>query len=157
MRADVDSAPRWPRHLDVLLVEDSEQDAELTLRILRRHALAQRVVWVRDGAEALSCLFGQAEAADVPLAVRPRVVLLDIKMPRLDGHSVLRRVKSDPRTRDIPIVVMSSSNVERDIAASLESGANSYVVKPVGYDEFSEAVRQVGTYWLRVNQAAEGR
>ncbi len=145
------------RQPDVLLVEDSEQDAELTLRVLRRHALAHRVVWVRDGAEALDYLFGLEATPEAPLAAEPRVVLLDMKMPKVDGREVLRRVKSDPRSRHIPVVVMSSSRVDHDIAASLENGANSYVVKPVGYDEFTDAVRQVGAYWLRLNQPSEER
>ena len=145
------------RQPDVLLVEDSEQDAELTLRVLRRHALAHRVVWVRDGAEALDYLFGLEGSPEAPLAAEPRVVLLDMKMPKVDGREVLRRVKSDPRSRHIPVVVMSSSRVDHDIAVSLENGANSYVVKPVGYDEFTDAVRQVGAYWLRLNQPSEER
>ncbi|HUR35761.1 MAG TPA: response regulator [Vicinamibacterales bacterium] len=150
---------RPPRaaHPDVLLVEDSEQDAELTLRVLQRHELAARVVWVRDGAEALDYVFGTDDDGQSPLAAAPRVVLLDIKMPRVDGHEVLRRMKSDRRSRHIPVVIMSSSGVEQDIAWSLAGGANSYIVKPVGYDAFSETVRQVGSYWLRVHQPAEGR
>ena len=140
---------------DVLLVEDSEQDAELTLRVLRRHAPATRVVWLRDGAGALDYLFGATERD--ASATDPRLVLLDIKMPRVDGHEVLRRVKADPRTRHIPVVVMTSSSVDADITTSFDVGANSYVVKPVGYDEFAEAVRQVGTYWLHLNQPMEQR
>ncbi|MGE3956415.1 MAG: response regulator [Vicinamibacterales bacterium] len=144
-------------HPDVLLVEDSEQDAELTLRVLRRFSLAHRIVWVRDGAEALEFLFGEAANGSTPLAAAPRVVLLDIKMPRVDGHEVLRRVKGDPRSRHIPVVMMTSSRLDADIASSFDSGANSYVVKPVGYDEFSDTMRQVGAYWLRLNQPSEAR
>ncbi|MGC4083377.1 MAG: response regulator [Vicinamibacterales bacterium] len=151
------STARSATQLDVLLVEDSEQDAELTQRVLKRHTPGSRIVWVRDGAEALVYLFGADARPDTPLAAEPRVVLLDIKMPRVDGHEVLRRVKTDARSRRIPVVVLSSSRVERDISASLDVGANSYVVKPVGYDEFSEAIRQVGAYWLGLNQPQEGR
>lgn len=141
---------------DVLLIEDSEQDAELTLRVLQRTDLARSVVWVRDGVEALDYVFG-ASADRATLMAAPRVVILDIKMPRMDGHQVLRRIKGDPRSRHIPVVVLSSSRVERDVSESLEDGANSYVVKPVNFDEFSETVRQVGTYWLGVHESPEAR
>ena len=140
---------------DVLLIEDSEQDAELTLRVLQRHEFARSVVWVRDGVEALDYVFGPPDQP--ALMADPRVVLLDIKMPRMDGHQVLRRFKGDPRSRHIPVVIMSSSRVDHDISASLDEGANSYVVKPVNFDEFSETVRQVSAYWLTVNQAAGER
>lgn len=140
---------------DVLLVEDSEHDAELTLRALRRHELGGDVVWKRDGAEALEYIFGDATESDGPVAVDPRVVLLDIKMPRVDGHEVLRRLKGDPRTRHIPVVVMSSSRVGPDVTQSLDNGANSYIVKPVRFDDFTDTVQQVGAYWLRLNQPSE--
>ena len=146
---------RTTRQPDVLLIEDSEQDAELTLRVLQRHEFARSVVWVRDGVEALDYVFGETEQP--ALMADPRVVLLDIKMPRMDGHQVLRRLKGDPRSRHIPVVIMSSSRVDHDISESLGEGANSYVVKPVNFDEFSETVRQVSAYWLTVNQAAGER
>lgn len=140
---------------DVLLVEDSEHDAELTLRALRRYQPHGRVMWVRDGAEALQALFGHSATSDAPLALDPRVVLLDIKMPRVDGHQVLERIKGDARSRHIPVVVMSSSRVKHDVVRSLKTGANSYIVKPVNSDAFSETVQQVGAYWLRLNQPTE--
>lgn len=140
---------------DVLLVEDSEHDAELTLRALRRQQPHGRVVWVRDGAEAIEALFGHDLASNAPLVIDPRVVLLDIKMPRVDGHQVLERIKGDVRSRHIPVVIMSSSRVEQDVARSLDTGANSYIVKPVNYDAFTDTVQQVGSYWLRLNQPSE--
>lgn len=140
---------------DVLLVEDNEHDAELTLRALRRGHPRVSVVWVRHGAEALDAIFGSGSAPGAPLSLDPRVVLLDIKMPRVDGHQVLERVKGDARSRHIPVVVMSSSRVARDVARSLDMGANSYVVKPVNSDAFSDTVQQVGAYWLRLNQPTE--
>ncbi len=143
------------RQPDVLLIEDSEHDAELTLRVLQRHEFARSVVWVRDGVEALDYVFGATEQP--ALMANPRVVLLDIKMPRMDGHEVLRRIKGDPRSRHIPVVIMSSSRVDRDIMQSLGDGANSYVVKPVNFDEFSETVRQVSAYWLTVNESVGER
>lgn len=146
---------RPTRQPDVLLIEDSEHDAELTLRVLQHHAFARSVVWVRDGVEALDYLFGAEEQP--ALMADPRVVLLDIKMPRLDGHQVLRRMKGDPRSRHIPVVILSSSRVDQDISESLGDGANSYVVKPVSFDEFSETVREVSDYWLTVNETAEER
>jgi CheY-like chemotaxis protein len=143
------------RQPDVLLIEDSEHDAELTLRVLQRHEFARSVVWVRDGVEAIDDVFGAAEQP--ALMAAPRVVLLDIKMPRMDGHQVLRRIKSDSRCRHIPVVILSSSRLDQDIADSLGDGANSYVVKPVNFDEFSETVRQISAYWLTVNETAGGR
>ncbi len=143
------------RQPDVLLIEDSEHDAELTLRVLQRHEFAHSVVWVRDGVEAIEYVFG---ATGQPgLMAEPRVVLLDIKMPRMDGHQVLRRIKGDPRSRHIPVVIMSSSRVDHDIREALGDGANSYVVKPVNFDDFSEIIRQIGAYWLTVNETAEER
>lgn len=146
---------RSTRQPDVLLIEDSEHDAELTLPVLQRHEFARSVVWVSDGVEALDYVFG---AADQPaLMADPRVVLLDVKMPRMDGHEVLRRIKGDPRSRHIPVVIMSSSRVDQDVSELLGDGANSYVVKPVNFDDFSATVRQVSEYWLSVNQTAGER
>ena len=146
---------RSTRQPDVLLIEDSAHDAELTLRVLQRHEFARSVVWVRDGVEAIDYVFG---ADDQPaLKADPRVVLLDIKMPRMDGHQVLRRMKGDPRSRHIPVVILSSSRVDQDVSALLGDGANSYVVKPVNFDDFSATVRQVSEYWLSVNQTAGER
>jgi two-component system, response regulator len=150
-------APAPTLRPDILLVEDSEHDAELTLRVLKRHNPATRVVWVKDGAEALEYVFGEIGTGADRLVADPRVVVVDIKMPRMDGHEVLRRIKADARSRHIPVVIMSSSRVDQDIADCFASGANSYVVKPVGFDQFSEAVRQIGRYWLELNEPREAR
>lgn len=133
--------------LDILLVEDNEHDAELTLRALKKHRLASHIHWTKDGAAALDYLLGSA--AMPPL---PRVILLDLKLPKVDGLEVLRRLKSDDRTKSIPVVVLTSSNQESDLLQSYQLGVNSYLVKPVEFDSFSETVAQFGLYWLRLNQ-----
>ncbi|HEX2567013.1 MAG TPA: response regulator, partial [Burkholderiales bacterium] len=126
-------------------------DAELTMRALRRNEAEARIHWVKDGAEALEYLFSEGAYAGVP--ARPRLIMLDIKMPKIDGLEVLRRVKMDPDRRVIPVVVMTSSKEQRDILESYHLGANSYVVKPVQFDAFLDAVTRIGVYWLRTNQA----
>ncbi|MEO8053770.1 MAG: response regulator [Acidobacteriota bacterium] len=138
----------------ILLVEDNPSDAELTLRALKKARVANDVHVVRDGAEALEVLF--AEGADAGRAgfALPRVVLLDLKLPKVDGLEVLRRVKADERTKLIPVVVLTSSREESDLVASYHLGANSYIVKPVDSDKFFEAVHQVGLYWLLLNEPA---
>jgi CheY-like chemotaxis protein len=136
----------------ILLVEDNRDDEELTLRALRIHKIPETVVVVRDGAEALEYLFGTGVYAGRDTAQPPRIVLLDLKLPKIDGLEVLRRVRADPRTRCLPVVVLTSSNEERDILQSYDLGANSYVRKPVDFVQFHEAVRQLGHYWLTINQ-----
>jgi two-component system response regulator len=136
---------------EILLVEDNARDAELTLRAFRKSQLAARVVVARDGAEALVLLHRD----DGNQALRPRVILLDLKLPKIDGLEVLRSVKADPRTRSIPVVVVTSSNQDSDIDRAYERGANSYVVKPVDFDAFMTTMRDIGTYWLAVNQIAK--
>jgi two-component system response regulator len=131
----------------ILLVEDNPDDEELTLRALRQYNVANEVVVKRDGAEALEYLF---EHASQPPRL-PEVVLLDIKLPKIDGLEVLRRLRQDPRTRRMPVVILTSSAEERDRLASYDLGANSYVRKPVDFLEFSEAVKQLGLYWLVLN------
>jgi len=133
----------------ILLVEDDPDDEALTLRALRRHDLADEVVVVRDGAEALAFLYETTRAGDDQL---PELVLLDLKLPKIDGLQVLKMLREDAHTRRLPVVVLSSSSEERDIAQSYELGANSYVRKPVDFAEFSEAVRQLGIYWLGLNE-----
>ena len=137
--------------VDILLVEDSEADAELTLRVLRKSRLANRVVWVKDGQEALDFLYGEGEYVDRPPA-RPRLVLLDLKLPRLNGIDVLRRLKSDDRQKSIPVVMLTSSSEERDIVESYALGVNSYLIKPVEFDKLGEQVVNAGLYWLLANK-----
>lgn len=129
----------------ILLVEDSEDDIELTRRAFRRNNLKNTLVVARDGAEALAHLF----ESDADL---PEMVLLDLKLPKIDGHEVLRRIRANERTRLLPVVVLTSSNEQRDLVESYSEGANSYVRKPVDFEQFVDAVRQLGLYWLVLNE-----
>jgi len=140
------------QQVEILLVEDSSADAEMTLRTLKKRGIANNVEWVKDGVEAIDYLFREGLHASRDNG-QPKLVLLDLKMPRMDGLQVLRRMKSDGRTRKIPVVMMTSSREEGDLIASYELGVNSYVVKPVDFDEFAVTVAQVGMYWLIANQA----
>jgi two-component system response regulator len=144
------------RAVEILLVEDSSDDIELTLHALQDNNLANRIHVVRDGKEALDFLFCEGAYAERHLEDTPKLVMLDLKMPRVDGLEVLRRVKSDPRTRTIPVVVLTSSEEERDIVESYRLGVNSYVTKPVDFDRFTEAVRQLGLYWMLFNRRPPG-
>lgn len=134
--------------LSILLVEDNPRDAELTLRAFRKNNLANNILVARDGVEALEIVFGRASAE------RPRVILLDLKLPKLDGLEVLRKLKSDERTRAIPVVVVTSSNQDPDIRTAYDLGANSYVVKPVDFESFMKTMSELGYYWLMVNQVS---
>ncbi len=138
--------------VEILLVEDNPDDVELTLHALRKYNLANAIAVVRDGAEALDFLFRTGAYAGRTVNNIPRVVLLDLKLPKVDGIEVLRRIKGDPRTRLIPVVVLTSSQEESDLVESYRLGANSYIVKPVDFEQFTEAVRQLGLYWLLLNQ-----
>lgn len=135
--------------IDILLVEDNANDAELTLRALRKNNLASRVGRARDGEEAVLCLFGNGEGARPPL---PKVVLLDLKIPKISGLEVLEKIRGDGRTRRLPVVVLTSSREEPDIARCYELGVNSYIVKPVEFVDFISAVTQAGLYWLLLNE-----
>ena len=138
--------------VDILLVEDSDEDAELTMRALRKHKVANELFRVKDGAEALDFIFATGpytSRADQP---KPRVVLLDLKLPRMDGMEVLCRLKEDPSTRTIPVVMLTSSKEDRDLEAAYRYGVNSYIVKPVEFDKFVAAVEQLGLYWALLNQ-----
>ena len=142
--------------VDVLLVEDNPTDAELCIRALRKHNLANHLVWLKDGQEALDFLFGEGTYAGHGINHRPKVVLLDLRLPKVDGLQVLRRVKADARTKTLPIVVLTSSKEDRDIAESYQLGVNSYISKPVGFEEFSGVVERLGFYWLLVNRPPTG-
>jgi len=141
----------------ILLVEDSERDEELEIRALRKNGIRNEVVVAHDGQEALDYLFAEGSYAGRVNAELPTVVLLDLKLPKIDGLDVLRRIRADERTKLVPIVILTSSNEERDRIEGYELGANSFVGKPIGLTEFSEAVRQLGLYWLMFNQPAPGR
>jgi two-component system, response regulator len=136
---------------EILLVEDNPNDIKLTLHAFKTANLANSVHVARDGVEALEFLFGAASSPDEKLPERPKLVLLDLKLPRLDGHEVLKRIKGDPRTSGIPVVVLTSSSEERDVMQTYDVGANSYIVKPVDFEQFTEAVRDIGKYWLVIN------
>jgi two-component system response regulator len=138
--------------VEVLLVEDNLHDAEMTIRSLKKVNLANNLVHVKDGEEALNFIFAQGKFADRDIVNGPKVILLDIKMPKVDGIEVLRRLKANEVTRCIPVVIMTSSKEEQDIISSYELGVNSYVVKPVDFEGFAKAVSQLGMYWLLTNQ-----
>ena len=138
--------------VDILLVEDNPFDAELALVALKENRLANRVFHVEDGEEALDFLFSRGRYADRGKRQLPRVVLLDLKLPKVDGLEVLRQIKTDPETRLIPVVVLTSSREERDVVESYRLGVNSYIVKPVEFEKFSSSVRDLGFYWLLLNQ-----
>jgi CheY-like chemotaxis protein len=141
------------QQVQILLVEDSIADAELTRRALRRANVANEVAWVRDGVEALEYLFSEGAFAGRD-GGPPKLVLLDMKMPRMDGLQVLARLKNDARTKAVPVVMLTSSREERDLVESYALGVNSYIVKPVDFEQFAETVSQVGMYWVLANQTA---
>jgi CheY-like chemotaxis protein len=141
--------------VEILLAEDNAEDAEMTMRALRRNNLANQLHWVKDGAEALDYLFCTGAYAGRNAARPPKLVLLDIKMPKVDGIEVLRRLKADAATRSIPVVVMTSSNEERDVFESYRLGVNSYIVKPVQFDAFMETVAKIGMYWVLTNRTPQ--
>jgi len=136
----------------ILLVEDNPDDEALTLRALKKNNVKNEVVVARDGAEALEYLFGSGKYAGRDASVIPQFVLLDLKLPKLDGLEVLRRLRENPRTKLLPVVILTTSNEERDRFAGYDLGANSYIRKPVDFDQFIEAVRQLGLYWLILNE-----
>ena len=137
--------------IEILLVEDNPQDLELTQRALRKANLANYIHVARDGAEALEFLYCEGAHAGRKIEDTPKVILLDLKLPKMDGLQVLKRIKSDPRTRTIPVVVLTSSKEQNDVVESYHLGVNSYIVKPVNFERFAEAVQHLGMYWLLLN------
>ena len=138
--------------VEVLLVEDDATDAELTLRALRSRGLSNDIVVVEDGAEALDFVFGRGAHSDRDTRNGPKLILLDLRLPKVDGIEVLRQVKADERTKTIPVVVLTSSRQDPDIQTCYELGVNSYIVKPVDFDKFAEAVAEIGLYWMLLNE-----
>ena len=144
------------QQVEILLVEDNPHDAEMTMRALRRQNLVNKLHWVKDGAEALDYMFCAGSYAQRdPETTTPKLIMLDIKMPKVDGIEVLRRLKADAATRSVPVVVMTSSNEERDVMESYRLGVNSYIVKPVEFEAFLETVAKIGLYWMLTNRAPQ--
>jgi two-component system response regulator len=141
-------------NIEILLVEDSPDEEELTLYALRKNNIVNQIQVARDGAEALEYLFCTGAFADRQFNDSPKIVLLDLKLPKVNGLEVLKRIKADARTRTIPVVVLTSSHEERDIVESYQLGVNSYIVKPVDFEQFNEAVRHIGLYWMLLNKTA---
>lgn len=140
------------KQVEILLVEDNDEDVELTLRALRKEHLATNIEVVRDGEEALEFIFCSGNYSGRSFECPPRLVLLDLKLPKVNGLQVLKKLKNDARTRSIPVVVLTSSKEERDLVESYGNGANSYIQKPVDFDQFRETVKKTGFYWLLINQ-----
>jgi len=137
--------------VEILLVEDNPNDVELALRALKKNNLANRVYIVKDGAEALDFIFARGNHKDRKVENGPKVILLDLKLPKVDGIEVLRAIRADKRTRFIPVVILTSSSEERDIVETYKLGVNSYIVKPVNFEKFIDVVRELGYYWLLLN------
>jgi len=140
------------KEIEILLVEDNINDAELTIRALKKNNLTNKIIHLKDGAEALDYIFGTGAYAGRNTAQKPRVILLDLKMPKVNGIEVLRALKADAHTKSIPVVVLTSSNEDPDVKTCYELGVNSYIVKPVGFESFTKAVSELGLYWVLLNQ-----
>ena len=141
-----------PDQVEILLVEDSPTDAELCIRSLKHNNLSNKLMWVKDGEEALDFLLARGPYATRDIKIRPKVVLLDLRLPKVEGLEVLRKVKADENTDNIPMVILSSSKENRDMVESYKLGVNSYVIKPVEFDDFAHVIAQLGTYWLQINR-----
>jgi two-component system, response regulator len=139
--------------IEILLVEDNPDDVDMTLRALRKANIVNHIKVVRDGAEALEFIFGEGGYAAHHVENVPKLILLDLKLPKVDGFEVLKRLKDDPRTRSIPVVILTSSREQRDVVEGYQLGVNSYIVKPVSFEGFVKAVGELGMYWLLLNQA----
>ncbi len=140
------------QEVEILIVEDNPNDAELTLRALRKQNLANNVVHLHDGAEALDFLFGKGKYGSRMINNVPKVILLDLKMPKINGLEVLQKIKEDPLTKSIPVVILTSSAEDPDIRKAYDLGANSYIVKPVEFNKFSKTVADLGLYWMVINK-----
>ena len=138
-------------NVEILIVEDTSEDLDLALRALRKAKITNRIQVARDGEEALEFIFCEGPFAERKMEDGPKVILLDLKLPKIDGLEVLQRIKSDPRTKCIPVVVLTSSREQNDVVESYNLGVNSYIVKPVNFEQFSEAVQKLGMYWLLIN------
>lgn len=139
-------------YIDILIVEDNPNDAELAILALKEENLANNLIWLKDGVQALDFIFAEGEYANRDSENYPKLILLDLKMPKIGGIEVLKRIRGDENTKNIPVVVMTSSKEEKDIIATYNLGVNSYIVKPLDFDKFNKSVREIGFYWLVVNQ-----
>jgi two-component system, response regulator len=148
------SGQSFEQPISILLVEDNSADAEMTIRALRRSHVGNQIQLLEDGAEALDFLFCRGHYSHRNIMHPPKVVLLDLKLPKINGLEVLRQLKSDPRTQTIPIVVLTSSAEDRDVIESYQLGVNSYIVKPVDFEQFNRAIQQLGFYWILFNQSS---
>jgi two-component system response regulator len=146
-----------PQEVEILLVDDSAEDVELTVLALRRHKLSNSIQIAEDGAEALDFLFCRGPHKDRTFAHPPKLVLLDLKLPKVDGLEVLREIRGDERTKTIPVVILTSSKEQRDLVDGYNLGVSAYIQKPVDFDQFAETVRQIGMFWLLINQAPPDR
>lgn len=138
--------------VEILLVEDNPEDVEMTMRALKKSRISNSILVLPDGVQALDYLYKRGKFSDLETSGRPRIILLDVKLPGLDGKEVLRVIKSDPEKRVIPVIMLTSSKEERDIVESYQYGANSYIVKPVEFEKFAKAIQELGMYWLLLNQ-----
>lgn len=142
--------------IEIVLVEDNPHDAEMTIRALTKNKILNKIVHLEDGAEALDFLFGKGKYEGRDTEIRPKVILLDLKMPKVNGIEVLRKLKSEEKTKTIPVVVLTSSKEDPDVRTCYELGVNSYIVKPVGFENFTQSIGDLGMYWLLLNQPPAG-
>ena len=143
------------REIEIVLIEDNPSDAEMTIRALKKNNVSNNIIHLEDGAEALEFFFGTGKYENRNISVKPKVVLLDLKMPKVNGIEVLQKIKTDDRTKSIPIVILTSSKEDPDIKTCYELGANSYIVKPVGFENFTKSITDLGVYWMLLNQSSD--